>query len=120
LLTASQAQVIFAEGRIRKPEEQKQVLQAKGVQTRAAKKTATADPKTGKIRIGRYRFTRGELLAVISELFPPPDDETGGRERIATVHLSEEEHRRFRLAAADAGISGDRLFRLALHNAGIL
>lgn len=123
-LSATQARQIFADGWIRKPDEQRAVVvqrKTRNSSPRLAGKPTkiSVDRKSGSLKIGRMRINPGELFEALAEFYPEPDN-NAEREKAMPVRLSEIEHRRLKTAAAESGQSAERLMRLALRHAGLI
>lgn len=123
-LSATQARQIFADGWIRNPEEQRAVVVQRRTRNQSPRldekpRKVAVDRKTGTIKIGRHRLTPGDLFAALADLYPDVD-QGADREKALPVRLTDIEHRRIKVAAAESGQSAERLMRLALHHAGLI
>lgn len=123
-LSATQARQIFADGWVRKPEEQRAVIALRRNSSQSPRlggkpKKIGIDRKTGTIKIGRTRVQPGDLLAVLCDLYPDTESDAD-RDKAIPIRLTDAEHRRLKITAAESGQTVDRLLRLAAHQAGLI
>lgn len=108
MLSASQARLVFNNGRIRTPDEQKTTFESARI---AAKRRATPgpegrvryDPRTDLIRVGNASATVGEILAALDSVQAGGDNEEFTKSVL--VKLTETNHRLLKIRAAEAGVS---------------
>ena len=126
-LTTTQARMVFDEGRIRGADEQRTIAEARAFAKRTttvrSSGTIVADPKTGMLKVGRTKLTSGDVMAALVELSEASRDnlsESGEKEKTLILKLTEAEHRKLRVMAAEKNITLDSIFRMALSNAGLI
>lgn len=125
-LTLGREQVmqVFAADHVRSESEQIAYLGERAL--RPAKKDRTAlrgkvraDRERQALRVGRYSVPVADVLEALADL--RGDEDTSERDRQASpVPLTEEEHRRLRLAAAESGASMTDLIRRAMRAGGLI
>lgn len=121
-LTATQARLVFDDGRLRPRDEQLALLNAKRLSksgNAGGKRRVSIDRERRTIRIGRVHVALGDVFAALAEL-NPETDVGAERDKSVPIKLTEAEHKRLRIAAAEASTPADRLIRQALRTAGLI
>lgn len=122
-LTAAQVRQVFGPARIRDEREQEAVL----VQTVTRKQSARAavpaarvryDAQSDQLVIGRTRVPVASLFEALAE--GVDEDVAGDDEKSLVLKLTEDQHKRMRVRAAEAGASMTGLAKLALRRAGLI
>lgn len=117
-LTATQARIALAAGHVRRPEEQRAMLEAERMRVaRRARPGANArvryDARTDKIRIGSASAPVGEVIAAIAaSAHSPASDEEA--DKALVIKLTETERRGLQLRAAQAGMTQQDYCRMLL------
>lgn len=125
LLTRDQVHLVFTAGRIRPLEEQATILD-----DRPVRKTSTrtigkikVDAKRGVLKIGYTKITPDEARAALAELSVGEmeiDESQDDGAKMLAVKLTEDQHRRLKMHAAERGIPMNVLALRALHAAGLI
>lgn len=124
-LTRDQVSQVFgSSGVIRDEVGQIAVLESRFARPKQqAKPTATgrcrADRKTGTVRVGRYVVPASDLVAALADL-RDEDEDTADADKTIPVMLTEAQHRKLRVRAAEGGKSMADLVRTALRAAGLI
>lgn len=124
-LTRSQVYQVFASGHIRAEAEQKLILEEKGTPPPSKKPRgkARADRERGGLVVGRVFVNQAEVLEALADLRQQDDGggESGGEaDTTLPVRLTEEEHRRIKIAAAQSDTTMSEIVRKALRAAGLI
>lgn len=120
LLKATQVRQIFGEGWVRNTEEQRAVIDQPRQPSRRKNQKISVDHKTGDIKVGRQRVSPSELFAALVDRYPDPPPRDTESDKPIPVRLTESEHRRIKVTAAESGQTIEKLMRMALHNAGLI
>lgn len=122
-LTASQVRLVFDEGRIRNPDEQRRMLESA---TGAARRRQDGAPapvrieRDGSLRVSRNRTVRmSAIMGALAAAAPEVDEIDRDDMKQVPIIFSPAEHRSLKVAAAHAGISVSRLIRVTLAQAGL-
>lgn len=121
-LTAMQARLAFDDGRIRHPEEQRSILDSRrlrALRPAAPGSRVQVDRKTGTLKLGRSRVKAGEVLAALRDLSPEMDGDLE-RGKTVVIQLTDDEHRRLKIRAAEADSTIQDIARLALRQLGAI
>lgn len=122
-LTAAQVRQVFGPARIRDEREQEAVL----VQTVTRKKAAPSaaprsrmryDAQSDQLVVGRTRIAVASLFEALAT--GVDEDVAGDDDKTLLLKLTEEQHRRLRVRAAESGASMTALSKLALRRAGLI
>ena len=124
-LTRQQVTQIFARDHIRDEQEQRLVLAAQRNKNSQRPKTAVhgkirTNRKDKTVSVGRYQIDVPNLLAALAELAEDYGDDEGEDTKPVAIQLTESQHRRLRMKAAESGrIMGD-MVRDALRAYGLI
>lgn len=123
-LTRDQVSQVFGPGAIRDEVGQIAVLESRFARPEQhAKPTTTgkcrADRKTGTVRVGRYVVPASDLVAALADLRDEGED-TADADKTIPVMLTETQHRKLRVRAAEGGKSMADLVRTALRASGLI
>lgn len=122
-LTAAQVRQVFGPARIRDQREQEAVL----VQTVTRKKAARAaapqarvrfDAQSDQLVIGRTRLPVASVFEALAA--DADEDVTGDDDKLINIKLTDEQHKRLRVRAAESGSTMAGLIKLALRRAGLI
>lgn len=122
-LTREQLHQVFAADHVRDDTEQIMVMETR--RNRPAKpetksRRVRGDKDAGGIFVGRAFAEHGDVLAALADLASPERPDSGDRNQPVNAPLTEAEHRKLSVAAANAGISRSELMRRALRAMGLI
>lgn len=123
-LTREQIHQVFAPDHVRSETEQKMVIESRLTRPAKATPKATrvrADHERGGLVLGRSFATQAQIVEALGELCGEEGDrQDASQESKLLVTLSEEQHRRLKVAAARGNTSMSELARDALRAAGLI
>lgn len=122
-LTAAQIRQVFAPGRLRDAREQEAVLVQTITRKRAARATAAPpriryDVESDTLIIGRQRVPVSSLYeALAAEI---DDDIASDGDKTVMLKITDEQHKRLRIRAAESGATMTALIKTALRRAALI
>lgn len=124
-LTAAQSRQVFGDRTIRTEAEQIALLTDRPTGPtkpgRSPKRGKfRADRERGVILLGRKPLHPGDLIAALADLQSPQSDELGDDASMVPIKLAPDEHRRFKIKAAESNTTQQTLARNALRAAGLI
>lgn len=122
-LTRDQLTQVFAVDHVRDDTEQIMVMETRRnrpTKTESQARRVRGDKDKGGVFVGRAFAEHAEVLTALADLASPEKPDSGDRSQPATAPLTEAEHRKLSVAAANAGISRAELIRRTLRAAGLI
>lgn len=125
-LLANQVTQVFAkDGHIRSIEEQKEYIAARSAakkpKPQSGLKNVRLIPELDKIRFGRRDFSRTQILELLALLSGPRNyEEEDSREKTAIIKLTDDEHRKLKILAAENDTTMSAIILDSLRATGVI